>query len=53
MGRSKRWAYLIGIGLALVPIHNRWITNLATNSEGITEFFIPSFGYALCFAAPL
>lgn len=41
------WALLIGSGLALLPVHNSWITKIATNSKGETLFFIPAFGYLL------
>lgn len=36
---------MIGSGLALLPIHNKWLTDIATNSEGETLFFLPVFGY--------
>lgn len=45
--RGKRWAYLIGIGLALFPIHNSRLTDLVTSGEGEVGFFLPSFGAAL------
>ena len=38
---------VIGLGLALLPIHNQWLTSLATNSKGETLFFLPAFGYLL------
>jgi len=41
------WAMVIGFGLAFLPIHNKWLTDLATNSKGETMFFLPSFGYLL------
>jgi hypothetical protein len=44
--RNKRWAYLIGIGLALCPIHNTWITKLVT-TDGSVGFFLPAFGTAI------
>ena len=46
---TKRWkavAILIGIGLALVPIHNRFITDLTT-VNGQVLVFVPTFGYVL------
>ena len=30
-----------------MPIHNLWLTELATNSKGETLFFLPAFGYLL------
>lgn len=38
---------LIGSGLALSPIHNRLLTDLATNDSGEVVFFLPAFGYLL------
>ncbi len=40
---NKRWAYFIGAGLALSPIHNQWLTDLATTADGATLFFLPAF----------
>ena len=44
---SKWWAIIIGIGVALSPIHNQWLTILATNDNEETLFFLPAFGYLL------
>ena len=44
---SKWWVVVIGAGFALSPIHNLWLTDLATNSKGETLFFLPAFGYLL------
>jgi len=44
---SRWWAIVVGIGIALSPIHNQWLTNLATNSAGETMFFLPAFGYLI------
>lgn len=41
------WAVVIGSGLAILPIHNQWLTNLTTNDAGETLFFLPAFGYLL------
>lgn len=49
---DRRWALLIGFGLAISPIHSLWLTNLAT-SDGVTSFFIPAFGYAIWIIATL
>lgn len=45
--KERFWITLIGAGLALSPIHNLWLTKLATNSQGETLFFLPAFGYLL------
>ena len=50
--RNKRWAWLIGIGLALAPLHNQWLTDLVT-SDGEVGFFIPAFGTAIWFITTL
>lgn len=44
---SRWWAIIIGAGLVLSPIHNQWLTNLATNSKGEVTFFLPAFGWLL------
>jgi len=44
---SRWWSAIIGAGIALSPIHNQWLTHLATNSKGETLFFLPAFGYLL------
>lgn len=43
---NRRWLIVIGLGLALIPIHNELLTNLATIG-GRTIFFIPTFGFLL------
>ncbi len=45
----KKWALLIGAGLALLPIHNLWLTELLTNTQGETLIFLPVLGYLLLF----
>lgn len=45
--KERFWVILIGTGLALSPIHNLWLTNLATTEQGETLFFLPAFGYLL------
>jgi hypothetical protein len=45
--KERFWVILIGTGLAISPIHNVWLTNLATNSKGEVVFFLPAFGYLL------
>jgi len=44
--KVKRWALLIGLGLALFPVHNVYLTNL-TIKDGEVGFFLPAFGAAL------
>ena len=53
---SKWWLILIGFGMAVIPIHNTWLTRLATiygdkspgeTLYGETLFFLPAFGYLL------
>lgn len=50
MGRtvkvSRRWAIALGIGLALFPIHNVWLTNV-TSINGQATLFLPWFGAAI------
>ena len=45
--KNKWWAIIIGIGLALSPIHNQWLTQKTTTCGGETLFFLPSIGYLL------
>ena len=49
---NRRWAVLIGSGLALSPVHNEWLTRLVTQ-DGMVGFFLPSFGYAIWIMATL
>lgn len=35
--------------MALSPIHNQWLTKLATNENGEVVFFLPAFGYVILF----
>ena len=44
---NRLWAIIIGAGVALSPIHNQYLTHLASNSKGETLFFLPAFGYLL------
>ena len=44
--RDHLWSILIGVGLALFPIHNEWLTQLVM-SNGEVGFFLPAFGTAL------
>lgn len=43
---NRKWAVLIGIGLALSPIHSILLTELIT-IDGEVGFFLPAFGTAL------
>ena len=52
MAPNKRWylwPFLIGIGMALFPVHNMSLTQTAT-SNGEVLFFIPAFGAFLWIA---
>jgi len=53
ISRNKLWAIVIGVGLALSPIHNLWLTQIATNSEGVTYLFIPQLGALIWIMAAL
>ena len=44
---SRIWAYVIGVCVALSPIHNQCLTDITSNSKGETLFFLPAFGYLL------
>lgn len=44
-------SWFIGVGLALFPIHNRWLAGLTKQGDEI-GFFIPAFGAALWLIAP-
>jgi len=46
---NRLWAIVIGAGIALSPVHNQWLTELAKNSKGEVVFFLPAFGYLLMF----
>lgn len=43
---NRKWAIIIGIGLALSPIHSTYLTRLVT-TDGEVGFFLPAFGTAL------
>ena len=49
---NRKWAIVIGLGLALSPIHNQWLTDLVTK-DGEVLFFLPSFGYMIWILATL
>lgn len=40
---NKRWAIIIGVGLALFPIHNLWLTEV-TSIGGQATLFLPAIG---------
>lgn len=44
---NRGWAAFIGIGIAISPVHNQALTNLATTSGGEVLVFLPALGY-LC-----
>ena len=52
ISKEKILAFIIGVGIALTPIHNTWLTNLVKDN-GEVSFFIPSFGVALWFIGSL
>jgi hypothetical protein len=41
---DNRWAYGIGFGIAITPIHNVWLTNLFTLPNGQATIFLPQIG---------
>ncbi len=41
---DNKWAYGIGFGVALTPIHNEWLTNLFTLKNGNAVIFLPQIG---------
>ena len=43
---DKRWLIVIGLGLALVPIHNEFLANLVT-FRGQVLLHIPTLGFVL------
>lgn len=44
----KKWAIVIGTGLALFPLHNRYLAELAT-LKGQVVLFLPALGFLLAF----
>lgn len=44
---NKIWAIIIGTGVSISPIHNKFLTDLTTNADGQTWLFIPAIGYLL------
>ena len=43
---NKKWAIIIGLGLALFPIHNVWLTEV-TSIGGMATLFLPAIGAVL------
>jgi len=43
---NKKWAYIIGVGLALFPIHNVWLTEV-TSIGGMATLYLPAIGAVL------
>lgn len=43
---NKKWAIIIGLGLALFPIHNLWLTKV-TSIGGMATLFLPAIGAVL------
>jgi hypothetical protein len=44
----KKWRLIVGIGLALVPLHNQQLTELTT-VNGRVLLFLPTLGYLLLY----
>jgi len=42
----NKWAIVIGAGLALFPLHNKFLTDL-TAREGVVFLFLPALGFIL------
>ena len=49
---NKRWAIIIGVGLALFPIHNLWLTEV-TSIGGMATLFLPAIGAVIWIMAVL
>lgn len=43
---NRKWAVIIGVGLALFPIHNLWLTEV-TSINGMATLFLPAIGAVL------
>ena len=44
MRANKIWAWIIGFGLVLFAFHNKALTDLTTDAQGITWLFLPALG---------
>ncbi len=49
---DRKWAIIIGIGLALFPIHNKWLAD-ATAINGQATMFLPAIGSVIWILASL
>ena len=49
---NRRWAYVIGTGIALFPIHNKWLTDI-TSVNGMATAFIPAIATVVWILATL
>ena len=49
---NRRYAYAIGIGLAIFPIHNQWLARV-TEINGEAILFLPVFGAVIWILATL
>ena len=49
---NKKWVIIIGLGLALFPIHNVWLTEV-TSIGGMATLFLPAIGAVLWIMAVL
>ena len=52
MHSDRKYAIAIGIGLALFPVHNRWLVD-ATLVNGQATLFLPVFGMMIWSLATL
>lgn len=49
---NRRWAIVLGIGLALFPIHNLWLTEV-TSIKNQATLFLPAIGAVIWMLVPL
>ncbi len=49
---NRKRALLIGLGMALFPIHNQWLTDI-TSINGMATLFLPAFGTVIWVLATL
>jgi hypothetical protein len=52
MNRDKKYAYAIGVGVALFAIHNKWLAE-TTAYNGDAVLFLPAFGAVIWILATL
>lgn len=49
--KDRWWCFAIGTGIALLPIHNQWLTEHTTLPNGEALFFLPTIGYTILFVS--